>query len=90
MLTDSSSSDDTDMEEAVSNKDDNQSKSRKSKGTAAKNRRNRKRRTPVQDARRCAVSRPSALKINDSDSYTIIEPTAKLSEKDGTFTINGI
>ena len=45
---------------------------------------------PFQDERRYAAPRPPDLKSNDSDSYTILERTAKLSEKDGTFTIDGI
>ena len=43
VFTDSSSSDDTDTEEAVGIKDDKKSKYSKSKSTAAKKRRNRKR-----------------------------------------------
>ena len=89
MFTDSSSSDNTDMEEAVSNKDNELSKSIKSKSNA-----NKKNATesngPVQDARRYTASSPPTLKRNDSDLNTIMEPTAKLSEMDVTFTIDGM
>ena len=43
---------------------------------------------PVQNARKFTSSRPPALKRNDSNSYKILEPTAKFSEKDVTFNID--